>query len=567
MRGPVGNAARLHPTAAAVIALEVVVLAVWALLPPGRFGWWPAAVLSVLAAAALLISVGRRNLPGWVGAQVRQRVSRTAVAPAGAAVDVPCGPVMCGVRVEPHEAIAMIEVHGRPYTPTFLRGSSLSLTDNVLPADVLADCLDQPGGLRLVIDVVQSGQRVYPGAGYPALYGTLLADRPAAGSRRTWLAVRVDIAESVEGLAYRRSLGGAAAAAADRIVSALRQRGVRAQILSAAELDAALVQLSAGLAAPPAPDEAAVADSGSGLRGRARRAAPARPGAAASEVGWRGVDAHPGHLTSYYLAAPDITAATLNQMWSLRSDAVVTVASLRRDREPTRPRGAEPVVVSAVVRTDDPQRPAQAPLLSMQRLDGDQRAATLWAAPTARPDLALPARRLDDPAELDLPVGPTGVLVGAALHDDPAAVPEVHRDDLVMLPLTDPERATRIVMHTSDFYTRQLVIRAAATGERVAIYSDDPQRWESVSQANIAVVSAGRGPEFVPTIVVNDRQAAPPAGGLAATVITLVDGDPEDAAPDLRFDQTSGSTVRITTPTRVIDVAIVAFRQEQAWTG
>jgi hypothetical protein len=67
--------------------------------------------------------------------------------------------------------------------------------------------------------------------------------------------------------------------------------------------------------------------------------------------------------------------------------------------------------------------------------------------------------------------------------------------------------------------------------------------------------------------MVNDRRAAPPAGGLAATVITLVDGDPGDAAPDLRFDQTSGSTVRITTPARVIDVAIVAFRQEQTWTG
>ena len=50
-------------------------------------------------------------------------------------------------------------------------------------------------------------------------------------------------------------------------------------------------------------------------------------------------------------------------------------------------------------------------------------------------------------------------------------------------------------------------------------------------------------------------------------MITLVDGDPGDAAPDLRFDQTSGSTVRITTPARVIDVAIVAFRQEQTWTG
>jgi type VII secretion protein EccE len=564
---PPGNALRLRPTAAAVIALEVLALAAWALLPVHRFGWWPAALITAVAAAGLLISVGRRNAPMWVKDKVRQTLSRTTVQPAGAAVDVPCGPVMCGVRVEPHEAITMIEVHGRPYTPTFLRGASLSLTDNVLPMAVLVDCLDQPGGLRVGIDVVQSGQRVRPGTGYPQLYGTLLAERPAAGARRTWLVVRVDVTESVEGLAYRHSLGSAAAAATDRIVTALRQHGVRAAILSAAELDAALVELAAGLAAPPEP---AAEDSAPGRGRRLRRGpgpAPVRPGATASEVSWRGVDTRPGHLTSYYLGPQDITAATLNQMWSLRSDAVVTVASLRRDRLPTRRHGTEPVVVSAVVRTDDPQRPAQPPLLSLQRLHGDQRAATLWAAPTARPGLALPTAVLDDPAALDLPVGPTGVLVGSALHDDLTAVPEVHVDDLVMLPLTDPERATRIVMHTSDFYTRQLVIRAAATGERVAIYSDDPARWESVSQPNVAVVHGGRGPEFVPTIMVNDRRAAPPAGGLAATVITLVDGDPGDAAPDLRFDQTSGSTVRITTPARVIDVAIVAFRQEQTWTG
>jgi hypothetical protein len=38
-------------------------------------------------------------------------------------------------------------------------------------------------------------------------------------------------------------------------------------------------------------------------------------------------------------------------------------------------------------------------------------------------------------------------------------------------------------------------------------------------------------------------------------------------APDIRFVQTSDSTVRITSGTYDFDVAIVAFRQEQAWTG
>ena len=50
-------------------------------------------------------------------------------------------------------------------------------------------------------------------------------------------------------------------------------------------------------------------------------------------------------------------------------------------------------------------------------------------------------------AELD--AMPTGILVGAALRDDPRSVPRIQRDDMIMWALTDPQRATRVVMDTS----------------------------------------------------------------------------------------------------------------------
>ena len=87
-----------------------------------------------------------------------------------------------------------------------------------------------------------------------------------------------------------------------------------------------------------------------------------------------------------------------------------------------------------------------------------------------------------------------------------------------------------------------------------------------MSQPNIAVVEPGRRAEFVPTIIVNDHPHRP-VGGLASTVITLGAADRRRPHPDIRFEQTSRSTVRITSADRTIDVAIVAFRQEQAWTG
>jgi hypothetical protein len=114
---------------------------------------------------------------------------------------------------------------------------------------------------------------------------------------------------------------------------------------------------------------------------------------------------------------------------------------------------------------------------------------------------------------------------------------------------------------------RQLLIRAAAVGERIAIYSHQPGRWESLTQPNIAVAERRRPPAFVPTITVNDRPTAVSAAGLSATVITLGAAADAGAAPDLRFVQTSQSTVRIGTPAQELDVAIVAFRQEQAWMG
>ncbi len=553
----------LRPRLAAVVTAEVVALAAFVALPPHRAGWWPATVISVAALLLLVVTVHRRNAPGWVAAWARHQRRVRRPAPVGAAVDVPHGALVCGVRVEQHEALTMVRVSGRPYAPTLLRGSTRSVSNNVVPLSVLVGLLDQPGGLHLAgIDVVSSGQRVRRAEGYPPLYSTLLADRPAAGLRATRLIVRLDITGSAPGLAYRASIGAAAAAATERIVNALRQQGIRATALNAEELDAALAELGAGLVRAPArPDGEADA---------AERPPPVPVGAAAVEYGpapgprprWRTVQTPAGYLSNYYFSPEDITTAALNQMWALRSDDVVQTTSLRTGRDD----GAA-VLVSALVRTGDPQPPPQPPTLNLNPLPGDQYAATLCAAPTALPHLSVPARDLNGGEPLDIPIGATGILVGAARYDDPAADPPVQADDLVMLSLTDPDRATRISMQTSDFYVRQLLIRAAAVGERIAIYSHQPDRWNSLTQPNIAVAERRRPPPFVPTITVNDRPTALAAAGLSATVITLGAVGDAGPAPDLRFVQTSPDTVQITTATQQLEVAIVAFRQEQAWMG
>jgi hypothetical protein len=54
-------------------------------------------------------------------------------------------------------------------------------------------------------------------------------------------------------------------------------------------------------------------------------------------------------------------------------------------------------------------------------------------------------------------MGFNGILVGAALRDNALLTPAIQRDDVIMWALTDPQRATRVVIDTSDFYVRQLL--------------------------------------------------------------------------------------------------------------
>lgn len=524
------------PTIPAVIAVEVVVIAGLALFPPTRGPWWPAAVIAVGGALGLLVTIHRRSAVGWVVALVRfWRRRRRGPMIVPAAVDIPHGSQLYGVRVVDGEAITMIAVSGQAYSPTVLTGAATALTPNLLPLGELTALLDQPGGIHLAgIDIVSSGVRVRRGIGYPPLYSTLLADRPAAGQRATRLVVRLDIKRSEAGVRYRASVGAAAAAATERIVNALLQREVRATALTAKDLDAALLELGAGLI---------VTEDGGGE-------AVSPPPSPAPTEGWKTVRAHPGYLTSYYFSPEDVNTNALNQMWALHSDAVVQTVSLtkRRSGVDQGPR------VSAMVRLADPQPPANPPTLYLNTLPGDQGPAAVRAVPAKRLFDQIPTRRFD-PSELNIPVGSSGVLVGTTL-----------RGDLLLLALTDPDQSTRISMHTSMAYTRQLLVRAAAVGERIAIYTDDTRRWATLEQPSITVVDRSHPAEFVPSIIVSDRAAGPPPAGLASTVISLGATDTEGDV-DISFTQTSDSMVRITTAAFSADVHIATFKAEQPFLG
>jgi hypothetical protein len=67
------------------------------------------------------------------------------------------------------------------------------------------------------------------------------------------------------------------------------------------------------------------------------------------------------------------------------------------------------------------------------------------------------------------------------------------------------------------------------------------------------VVERRRAPDFVPTIVVDDRPAAPPSAGQFSTVITLGRAKTRGPVPDLHFVQSSSSTVQVSSADRACD--------------
>ena len=121
---------------------------------------------------------------------------------------------------------------------------------------------------------------------------------------------------------------------------------------------------------------------------------------------------------------------------------------------------AEPASAQALTASLEKQA-----LVWLSQLDGKDYQASLNSA-AAETEQLLDRLLAKEPADLEIAVGPTGVLVGTALHDDPAGQPEVQRDDLVMLALAF-QGSYRILQPNEVYH------RAYEDPELLARFNDD----------------------------------------------------------------------------------------------
>lgn len=520
---------RFAVPARAVVAGELAVLTALVLLTTAGLAPGLPTVGAVVVAAAALVSIRiyGHTIPARLLLWVAQRRGYDLKAHVAEPVDIRRGDMLIGVQRDRVTATAVIELGGTAYTPTVLSDRRQSVTHNTVPLSVLADQLAQPGPLVLAgIDIVSAGSRVSGARGYAPVYSAVLAEQPAAGQRRSYAIIRLDMAASMHGLALRDSAEDAVAAVAERIVCALRQRNCRVNPLSAAAIN----NLANHLAGPL-------------IHG--------------DTTAYRGFldNAGRSYWASYYYSPEDITTANLNEVWAWPIQGAVSTVTIS-----SAPGGA--VRVGAMVRAETGAAPTSSPAAYLNPIPAQQIRAAASCVPGAPRLAGLPTVECTNTADLQIPVGPAGVLVGTVTDCD--------QQRPVLLPLTDPVHNTRIRFTSGDSaFLRQVLLRAAAVGHSISVYTDRPEQWAGIEAPLIEIhESAAAIPATPATIVVKDRADGQPQSS-ATTIVSLPTDSsyPSGVRPDIEFSQTASNQVLIRAASLEWVVTPVSFPDERPYLG
>lgn len=507
-----GARARLRDALPAEVLAAVVTAVAVAIGQP----WWAgAAVGAVLGVALFVLRVSRLTPWRWLTLalkRLRHKEHRIAV---GQFVDIDSDGHPLGVCLDQDTVVTMISVWGRPHIPTLLRPQG-SQTPNTLPLSVIAEQM-QRFDLGVDVDVISQGHRS-ANDNYGQLFCQFIADRSAAGQRTNILVLRMDLRapDTVAGLMWRTDAGAAAAAHTRRMARALRQSGCRAEPMTADDMRGAVVDMHGG--------------SREDIENAYRD-------------GWKDLSHRGSHVTSYYLSAEDITADRLTDMWAIPADHTLVALHLRRSD-----RG---ILASATVRFTTPQPLLTPPAVILNRYTGRQWWALSALLPGADRITGMPCAALSADLDAAVAIGSSGVMVGKV------------DDALLMMPLRDPAGPTRIAVEVDDdLAVRQLIRRASASGEFVAVY--DPQRRWAMAASSPRIWNSPdlrAQPPRPPTMVVHNGSSNPLPG---APVSISVGPVSRVAPPDVHITQRNGR-IRIQTARFSARLDAVTFRNEQTF--
>ncbi|MFN0143573.1 MAG: type VII secretion protein EccE [Mycobacterium sp.] len=469
-------------------------------------GYVGAGIGMALGLATCVLPWWRQPLWSWAAVYLRRNRPIELIEPLAVANDRAGG----GVRIHDDVAVTALQVLGKPYRPTWLTGSTATHTANTLDISELTPHMHQSLDLEIEsITVVSSGSRRRSVGDYPRVYDTLIGTSPYAGRRETWMIIRIATLDNGEALQWRDTVGTAALAAAQRISAALRCRGIRVRVASASDMAELEKRLGSNSLEP-----------------RNRR--------------WRSLRGDAGWNTTYAYRPVDINAETLAQAWSLPADGITQNLTIFPDGSAT-----------ATVTVHTAQPATTSPSVILQTLPGEQAPAVAAGLCCPRPEIR-GLRRGRLPRSLEIPVGPSGVLLGKTASGD-----------RLLMPLGDPGQHGRVSVIADDLIAKRIVIRTAGAGERITVHTHDLQRWSSVRMPNVVVTDNPR-PLPGTTVSVTDGTVQP-----APRPTTVIAVSPPNAAHDSAADvvitQSDPTTVRVDAAGMNYEAEVEFFRAENRY--
>ncbi len=497
--------------AATVTVAGILGWAVGGHLAGWSWGQWLGAGIGVtLAALVVVVPWLGQSVWSWLQLWLQGRQSISWSEPFTVANNRSGG----GVRIEAGVAIVAVQLLGKAHAATIVTGSTRVETDNVVDVASLFPLMSQPLGLQLhSYSTVLAGSRRGRNGDYPRVYDTLIGTTPYAGKRESWLILRLNVIDNAEALGWRTTVGSAAIAVAHRVAGSLRCAGLRARVGTATDLAALDQRLGA-------------------------------ESLSAARTQWKQLRAQDGWLTTYAYPADAIRAEVLAAAWTMPVDEVIQNVTVLADGTCT---------ATVTVRTPQPL-PAP-PNVVLRTLRGEQAAALASAMCGPRPRLrAIPVGVL--PPQLELEIGPSGVLLG-----------KLRNGDRLLVPLTDSTEPSRVFICGEDPLVKRLVIRAQGSGDRLSVHTRDRARWASVRMPDVVVVGDPR-PAPRSTISVVDGAIAPnPRPNTVITVAAAGTPPPAEGTVDVCIEQLSGTQalVKVTVGDKEWMADMELFRAENRY--
>ncbi|WP_083873976.1 type VII secretion protein EccE [Nocardia paucivorans] len=349
-----------------------------------------------------------------------------------------------GMRWDGARLITMLRIDAQPRGVTLLSPSGLN-TGEMVPLTEIARCLAQFDIELASIDVITTGARTSDAGPVARIYEQILGPLPAVAHRTVWVVLRLD--PLANATAVNRRGGGSTGAlrsaivATQRVANRLAARELTVSVLSAAEITAAVHQLTHGA------DLAHLEE-------------------AEQSVEYNGI-----HFATYRMIPESLGPRGLAEIWATPSLATTVTLRLRRATgiQVRTQSNAPTISVSAVVRFDARDRPARTTAPGLVSLSGKQRRGLLDHLPVDSQGPELPIDGyLGTPeslGELFIPIIGCGQVVGADSSGQGVA-----------MPLVGPH-VRRIEIIGALLIAKQVILRAIALGATVVVHTNRHEAW------------------------------------------------------------------------------------------